>query len=150
MRSTLLAIAICCFCCSACGIKYTMDEPVSFRQYQETSDFKMITAQGVKLKAREVENYPKGDLDFWKNALEHHLLKRGYSKKGENCFTGQKGHKACTLEFMLPHGAEDWVFSQTIFVVDDRIVLVEAAGPFKHYQPVEQELKQALLSFDPK
>jgi hypothetical protein len=49
---------------------------------------------------------------------------------------------------MRPYGAEDWVRSETLFVVGDRIVVVEAAGPFGHYQPVEKQLRNALESFD--
>ena len=43
-------------------------------------------------------------------------------------FETDKGLDGCTLEFMLPHGAEDWVLSETIFVVEDTVFLVETAG----------------------
>ncbi len=134
---------------AGCGPAYTMDPPKSFKRYQETEGFKMITADGVMLKAREVENYPEGDLPFWTDATERHLVKRGYVLKSKACFKTQKQKDACTLTFLLPHGAEDWVFSETLFVEGDTLVLVEAAGPFQRFVKVEKELAAALKTFEP-
>jgi hypothetical protein len=126
-----------------------MNAPKSFKRYQESRDFKMITADGVMLKAREVDNYPEASLDFWVDAMGRHLEKSGYVLKSKSCFKTQKGRDACTLDFLLPHGAEDWAFSETVFVVDDTIVLVEVAGPYERYAKVEKELAAALKTFEP-
>ncbi len=131
------------------GPQYSMRIPPAFKRFCETSDFKLITAKGVGVKAREVDNYPKGNLEFWKEALAHHLKASGYAKKDEHCFKTSKGLRGCSVDFMRPYGAQDWVISETLFVVGDRIVLVEAAGPFEHFQPIQQQLRQALKSFDP-
>jgi hypothetical protein len=50
---------------------------------------------------------------------------------------------------MLPHGAEDWVLSATLFVVEDDVIVVEAAGPFERFTKIEEELKRAIKTFDP-
>ncbi len=128
---------------------YSMDAPAAFKRFTEKKDFRFITADGVMLKAREVENYPIADLSFWVDAMQRHLEKRGYTFRGKDCFDTRKGLKACTLEFMLPYGAEDWVMSETLYVVGERIVLVESAGPFERYEPVKAQLRTALRSFDP-
>ena len=132
-------------CCS-CGADYKMNSPASFKKYSD--EFKWITADGVRLKAREMDNYPKGDLTFWKEALAHHLEGSGYLKKKENCFKTKKQVKGCTLQFVRPYGAEDWVLSTTVFVIEDRIIIVEAAGPFERFQPLEAELEKALATFE--
>jgi len=41
------------------------------------------------------------------------------------------------------------VMAETVFVVGDRIVLVEVAGDFARYEKVRAELRTALLTFDP-
>ena len=132
-----------------CKTPYTMDTPKSFRKYEDTKDFKMITADGVMLKARQVDNYPEGDLDFWTDALERHLAERGYLMKSKDCFKTQTAKKACTLDFVLPYGTEDWAFSETVFIIGKKIVLVEAAGPFNRFAKVENELAAALMTFEP-
>ena len=134
----------------ACGPHYAMNLPKSFRKFEEADAFKLITADGVMLKTREVENYPKGDLDFWTDALGRHLTERGYLLNETACFSTNAGEKACTLTFLLPHGTEDWVYSETIFVEDADIVLVEVAGPFDRHAKVKDELAAALKTFEPR
>ena len=50
---------------------------------------------------------------------------------------------------MLPHGAEDWVLSECLFVVKDRIILLESAGPYERYARVEKLLREAFRTFVP-
>jgi hypothetical protein len=126
-----------------------MDSPKSFRKFEDSRQFKLITADGVMLKAREVDNYPKGDLEFWTDAMDKHLGERGYLLKSKTCFKTNLKKSACTLSYALPYGTEDWSFSETIFVVNDTIVLIEAAGPFLRYAKVEGEITAALKTFEP-
>ncbi len=133
----------------SCKPPYTMETPQSFKKYEKSRDFKMITADGVMLKARQTDNYPKGSLQFWTDAMEKHLIERGYLKKTKECFKTKNRQDGCTVTFVLPYGTEDWTFSQTIFVVNDVIVIVEAAGPFDRYQKVEAEISAALRTFEP-
>ncbi len=141
----VLAAALC-----ACHApSHSMATPEHFEKYRDTRELKMITPEGVRLKAREVENYPEADLAFWVDALGRHMQKRGYVLESTRCFDTQTGHRGCTLDLMLPYGAKDWVMSETIFVVGRRVVLVECAGPFSLYAQVKDRLGRALLTFDP-
>lgn len=135
--------------CVACGPHHHMDAPLGFVRYEQRRELALITADGIRIKSREVRNYPKADLPFWVDALKRHLQARGYALQGERCFDTSRGLAGCTVEFLLPHGAEDWVLSQTTFVVEDRIILVEAAGPFDRFSKVAAALNLALRSFDP-
>jgi len=146
-----LALTLALALTAACsGPRYAIETPAAFERYGREPGLKLITADGVMVKAREVENYPKAELPFWVDALRRHLEERGYVAKGpETCFDTRRGRKGCTLTFLLPHGAEDWVLAETIFVVGDRIVLVEAAGPYERYARVEAALAASLVTFDP-
>jgi hypothetical protein len=110
----------------------------------------LVTADGVRVRSREVRNYPKADLPFWKDALVRHLSARGCALKGEHCFKTKAGLDGCAAEFVVPRGSEDWVLMEAVFVVGDCIAPVEAAGPFERWQKVEPGVQQALLSFEPK
>ncbi|MCU0664579.1 MAG: hypothetical protein MUC50_19920 [Myxococcota bacterium] len=142
--SVLLAGLLC-----GCAAPYSMSLPPSFKKFEDTRDFKLVSADGVMVKVREEKNYPEAELEFWVDAMKKHLDERGYTFKDQRAFDTTSGHKACTLSFVLPHGAQDWVMSETIIVIDDRLVLVEAAAPFERFSAVEQELRKALLTFDP-
>jgi hypothetical protein len=131
----------------ACGPAYEMKAPDDFKRFDKSSDFKLITADGVRLKAREVDNYPKATLSFWSDAMKRHLVKRGYAFKSKLCFKNQAGVPGCTLDFVIPRGAEDWVFSETIFVQGERIVLIEAVGPYARFAPLEKRLRESFKTF---
>ncbi len=149
-RTSGLLLALLALLASACGPPpYKMEVPSSFKRFEDVNEFKMITADGVMLKARQVDNYPEATLEFWTSAMEKHLEAQGYVVKSKECFKNAKGRDGCTVDFMLPHGAEDWILSETLFVVDDKIVLVETAGPFDRFASIEDELKKALKTFDP-
>ncbi|MBN2529721.1 MAG: hypothetical protein JXR76_25245 [Deltaproteobacteria bacterium] len=150
------------FCCHSCigllflatlagcsTVPYTFESPSQFKRFDNKREFKYITADGVMLKAREVDNYPKAALSFWKDAAQTHLEKVGYTLTDTVCFKTQKGLHGCTLTFALPHGAEDWIFQETIFVVNERLVLVEAAGEFGKFKAIEADLQKALKTFSP-
>ncbi len=139
-----LAVALLC----GCGATHHIDPPGAFRVYAEADGLRMITADGVRVAAREVENEPVADLGFWVDAMKRHLDKRGYALVGEDCFSTESGQKGCTVDFVLPNGAEDWVMSETVFVYGDAVVLVEAAGPFDRWQGVASAYKKALRSFE--
>jgi hypothetical protein len=99
------------------------------------------------VKVRELENYPEASLEFWTDAMGRHLEQQGYAHKSKECFTSQAGVAGCRLDFLLPHGPEDWVLSETLFVAGDTVYLVEAAGPFDRYAKVEAEYAASLRTF---
>lgn len=134
---------------AACGYTHAMNAPKGFVAYEDTEGLKLITPDGVRLRSREVDNYPEGDLDFWVDALERHLDKRGYVKKDKRCFDTAAGLKGCTIDVFAPGQTEDWFFSETVFVKGDRIVLVEAAGPGHRYNEVGPAIDAALKTFVP-
>ena len=147
-QTVLLALTV--VAAAACGPPpYAMEAPDAFKRFERSSDFRFITADGVMLKGREVENYPVAELDFWIDALKQHLEERGYAHKSESCFETADGLDGCTVDFVLPYGAEDWVLSETLFVIDDRVILLEAAAPYERFAKVEEALKRSLATFRP-
>lgn len=143
----LLVMTLCLPACG--GLGFAMDTPPGFTRYRASDDFRLITADGVRLKGRKVENKPVAELGFWKDALREHLEKRGYTHRDTQCFQTARGLDGCTLEFVLPSGAEDWVQSETLFVRGDEVLLVEAAAPFEAYEARRAGIQTALRTFDP-
>jgi hypothetical protein len=149
MKHTTLWLTAALLLAGCAGPSVSMRPGPSFKRYEQSDGLKLITASGVRVKAREVENYPVADLPFWQDALERHLVERGYVLASKDEFRTEGGLPGATLDFVVPHGAEDWVLSETLFVVGDRVVLVEAAGPFALFEPVRAELRASLRTFDP-
>lgn len=133
----------------SCAPPYTMEPPDSFKRFEQINTFQFITADGVMLKGREAPNEPVADLDFWQDALKRHLEANGYVLKSEKLFKTKKNLDGCNLAFLIPYGAEDWMFMVTLFVEDDSVYILEAAGPFDRYTKIEKELVASLETFDP-
>ena len=130
------------------GPDLRIDSPDTFKRFESGEGLRLITADGVRMKAREVANYPKADLPFWTDAMGRHLEARGYKKLGERCFATKKALKGCTLDFMVPRGASDWVLSETIFVDGERLLVVEVAGPYDRWAPLQKDIAASLETFD--
>lgn len=149
----LAALAAAVLVIAAAGCRtphYRMTDPPSFKRFPGEDGLRMITADGVMLKVREVENYPLADLAFWVDAMRRHLEQQGYALQGEpRLFDTKAGRKGARLVFVVPRGQEDWVLGETVFVVGERIVLVETAGPYELHAPLEKEIDEALATFDP-
>lgn len=142
-----LVLTVVTLALAGCGPSFTMDAPPAFRQFTDRGGLRLITADGVRVMARAVENNPEADLPFWIDAMKRHLDQRGYAAQSEGCFETATGRAGCTVDFLLPNGAEDWVMSQTVFVDGERLILVEATGPFERFQKVAPAYKKALETF---
>lgn len=134
---------------AGCGPTYQMNTPEGFVRYQKKKGLAFITPDGVRLRSRTVRNYPKADLAFWTDAMERHLVARGYLLHAKRCFTTKQGLGGCTAEFVVPHGSEDWMMAETLYVIGDDIALLEAAGPFARYQRVAAALAKEYEGFAP-
>jgi hypothetical protein len=134
---------------ASCAKPFAMELPKELKRYDGDPTLKLISADGVRVKARELQNYPAGDLAFWADAMKVHLDARGYVFKSKSCFETKKKLGGCTLDFLVPHGPEDWILSETIFVSGDRLILIEAAAPYEKMGKIEESYKAALTTFDP-
>lgn len=143
----LAAVALTSAACG--GPNYRLDAPQGFVRYDKKKAPAFITPDGVRLRARTERNYPKAELAFWADAMERHLVARGYLLHHKQCFKTTRGLDGCTAEFILPHAGEDWVLAETVFVLGDSLALLEAAGPFDRYKKVAPALAKAYLSFEP-
>lgn len=141
------AVLCCLSAVCGCARNYELARPPSFRPYDGETDVKMVTADGVMLKVREVDNYPKATLLFWTDAMGQHLERQGYALTSKDCFKTKSGLDGCSLRFLLPYGAEDWALMETLFVDDETLYLVEAAGEFERFSKIQAELDQAVRSF---
>lgn len=132
-----------------CGPTYRMDAPSSFKRYERSSDFRWITPEGVVLRAREVANEPVATLAFWAEATRHHLERTGYKLHKQSSFRTQSGLAGERLDFMVPRGGEDWQFTVGLLLHGDRLIILEAGGPWAQVHALDAELDGALRSFDP-
>lgn len=134
---------------AGCGPVFNLKPPAAFARFKSGDTNRWITADGVRLRVRQLDNSPKATLSFWTEALAGHLKRRGYVQKSKRCFKTSHQLPGCTLNHMLATGTGEWVMSTTVFVIDDRIVLVEAVGPWQRWKPYQAQLAEAVRQLAP-
>ena len=115
----------------------TIETPTGFARYSgysgaATGDNRAISPEGVVLRIRT-------------EALKNHLEQSGYKLLGEEEFDSEVG-PGVLFEWIAPVDQEDWVYLTAIAVVDERIAIVEAAGPYAFYRDYEQAIKRSLAT----
>ncbi len=144
LKSILNPLLISCMIslCVACSPKYTMPTLDQFSIYEKDRNARHISPDGIRLMIRTVDNNPKGDLAFWKEAIRKHLDDSGYLFQAQKTIKTNhpKQGEGEALSFIVPYQGEDWGFAVVIFVQEDDLTLVEMTGPFQNFPKAWEQL----------
>src|SRR4051812_12894005 len=92
--ATALVFALCLI---GCGRSFVPATPPSFVELKDQApnyDYRSITAEGMVLAIRDMENDPRGDLAFWVKAVEQRMRTLGgYALIDSRPVECQGGHK---------------------------------------------------------
>jgi hypothetical protein len=92
-------------------------------------DYRATSAKGIVLAVREIANDPKGELDFWSEAIENSLLNNGgYALLKKDEVTTRQGHKGVRLRLGLDNNDKPHEYTVAVFVTDDHVFLVQVGG----------------------
>ena len=112
--------------------------------------FRALSPEGLPFRVRGFKNAPSKDLGFWTEALKSHLAKEGYRPNGE-VRPFQTGELAGSiLEWVVPYGEESYLYLTALLVTGKRIILAEAAGPYKLYVEYRRGLEESLAGIRPR
>ena len=125
--STLLA---CCLALTAC---HTVDAeaPEGFAAFDDWSQFRAVSADGVMYMVRAEDNDPEAKLDFWKEALKNRMKDAGYTFVAEEDLEGKL--PGYLIELAAPVGEQDYSYLVAIFVRGGDIIVAEASGEVTHF-----------------
>lgn len=146
-RSALLA----CFAAlgltlMGCGSGFTMNTPAGFAQLDDNDDYayRATSAEGVVVAVRREDNEPKGNLEFWASAIGYELERKGYTRVSEEKVQAPAGISGKQLRYHVTKGGRPHVFWATVFVTDDKVVVVEAGGDEAHFDRVKASVEVAI------
>jgi hypothetical protein len=109
-----------------------------------------LSPEGLPFRVRSFRNAPPKDLVFWSEALKSHLSKEGYRPNGAGRSFEAGNLRGSALEWVVPYGQESYVYLTALLVAGDRILLIEAGGPYKLYVDYRQSLEESLESIRPR
>ena len=106
---------------------------------QKEYDYRATSAEGVVLGVRAEKNEPRGNIDFWADALDRQLRRGGYVAEGEvkevRTASGLNGRE---LKYTRVENGRKYRFWMTVFVTEKRVWVVEAGGDADRFKEKTQ------------
>jgi hypothetical protein len=132
--------------------RIALKPPAGYAQAGAARDgsLRALSPEGLPFRVRSFQNAPAKDLEFWSEALKSHLGKEGYRSNGEGRAFEAGNLRGSALEWVVPYGQESYVYLTALLVAGDRILLIEAGGPYKLYVDYRQSLEESLESIRPR
>jgi len=122
--------------------------PAGYAEAEAAKDgsYRALSPEGLPLRVRSFPNQPPKDQGFWAEALRSHLIKEGYRPNGEaRAFEAGK-LQGSSLEWVVPYGEGSYIYLTALLLAGDRILLIEAGGPYKLLVGYRQSLEESLQS----
>ncbi len=132
--------------------RIALQAPAGYAEAAPARDggYRALSPEGLPFRVRSFRNEPAKDLDFWAEALKSHLAKEGYRPNGEGRSFQAGNLPGSAQEWVVPYGQESYVYLTALLVAGDRILLAEAAGPYKLYVEYRPSLQESLASIRPR
>ena len=130
----------------ATGCTPTFSAPPGFVELDPAGshDFRAVTADGLVIAGREIDNDPGGDLAFWTRAVEHQMRFRGgYALLEKRPVKNRAGEAGIELRFEHDEGKTPHLYYVALFVKGDWIYVVEAGGTRELVQKGERQIAWA-------
>lgn len=149
-----LALAAALLALAGCGRPFTPATPQGFVELEERYsdyDYRATTPDGVVLAIRAIDNKQKGDMAFWTQSIENHMRSMGgYALLEKREVTCEGNHKGTQLRFGHDEGNTPHIYAVTIFVIGERIFLLEAGGTKQQVERMAASIDWSIKSFRPK
>jgi hypothetical protein len=136
-RALLLAALLAGMSAAACGPGAQLQTPPGFAVLGDQTEYiyRSTSAEGVVLAIRGEKNLPKGNLDFWADALDQKLQSNNYRPDGKatdvRAASGQPGRQMRYTREQQGRSSRFWV---TVFVTDSKVWLIEVGGDRDHFK----------------
>jgi hypothetical protein len=134
----------------ACGPSVTLQTPSGFAVLEDQKEYvyRATSAEGVVLGVRAEKNEPRGNIDFWTDALDRQLRRAGYVAEGDmkevHTRTGLTGRE---VKYTRVESGRKYRFWMTVFVTDKRVWVVEVGGDADRFkEKMQLGVQQAIES----
>lgn len=102
---------------------------VELEDQEPDYSYRATSADGVVVAVREIEHEPKGDQEFWVQAIQNRMRERaGYALLATKEVATKSGLKGTQLQFGHDEKGQSMLYTITVFVTEDHIFLVEFGG----------------------
>lgn len=135
---------------AACGPSVSLHTPPGFAVLEEQKEYvyRATSAEGVVIGVRAEKNEPKGNLDFWAEALDRQLRRGGYVPDGAAAEVRSAGGLVGReLRYTRQQNGRPYRFWIAVFVTENRVWVVEAGGDADRFKEKQEKgIKKAIES----
>jgi hypothetical protein len=146
------ATVVCAASSTACSSSARLTPPSSFAEIEAKKEpyvYRATTAKGVVVAARVEKNEPRGNLDFWAEAVDLRVKKDGFQGEAAKSVTGASGLPGKLLRYSKVENGRTVRYVVTVYATDKHVYVVEAAGDSERFDPLAAEVERAELSLRP-
>jgi len=155
MRSIFWTGALLTLALSGCAARhFTLTTPDHFVELDERSqrdmgyDLRALSADGVVIGVREIENDRHGSRDFWVEAVRNRLRRDGgYALLSESEVTASGALEGHQMRFGRDEEGHPYRYWVTLFVTPSYIFVVEVGGREERFAEAEAGLEATLATF---
>jgi hypothetical protein len=140
MRILVLALVL----AAGCFTGPRLATPDGFAELGKSGPYayRATTARGVVIAARVADNRPRGNLEFWTDAVDRKLAADGYVLDDRRAVRSRGGLAGTMLRYTL----DDLRYLVAVYTTGDKVYVVDAAGQAADFDPLAATLAQAALS----
>jgi hypothetical protein len=147
-RAIVLAAFLTGTFAAGCGPGARLDTPPGFATLDKQKEYvyRSTSAEGVVIAIRGEKNDPKGNLDFWADAIDRQLRNNRYKLDGKpSDVRSRSGQSGRQTRYTREDGGRSYRFWATVFVTDDKVWVVEAGGDQERFTgKLEQTIARAI------
>ena len=140
----LIAIGTVCGC--APEIKVPDNFVSTGNAYNSIYDMRAVSADGVVIAARTVNNPKNGTLKFWTTAIQGELADSGHKLTDTKSVTSDSGVDGKLMTFSRRNRGQTFTYLVAVFIDGSRILVAEAGGEVEVYKAHEEDIESAMLS----
>lgn len=121
---------------------------VLLEDQEPTYHYRSTSADGVVIAVREIEHQPKGDREFWVQAIRNRMRERaGYALLDTQEVATKGGLEGSQLQFGHDEKGQSMLYTITVFVTQDHIFLLEFGGSKEEMTRQAQHLAWVIDNF---
>lgn len=160
-RFTMLWAPVLVLASAACAPRATVQTPPGFAVLDDQKEYvyRASSADGVVIAVRAEKNEPKGNLDFWSDALDRQLRREGYAPESAGHEGGASTPRPPTdvrtatglpgrqTRYTRTENGRKYRFWLTVFVTESRVWVVEAGGDEDRFKGrIQEGIQKAIES----
>ena len=144
-----LLLSLCSLGAVACGgARAQLATPPGFAELPHADGpfaYRAANAHGVVIGTRVEKNEPRGNLDFWADAVSEKLAADGYKLEKKRDVRSDANLPGKMTLWSRDIEGREVKYLLTVYTTDDQVYLVEAAGDAVRFDPLEPGLETTAL-----